>query len=971
MKEIYIIDVMPLLYRGHFAFFRKPRMTTTGINTSAIFSYVMTVLQIMQSRKPSHIALVFDSRTPTFRHETYPEYKAQRDKLPEDIAAAIDMAKDFADAMNIPALRVDGYEADDLMGTIARIATEGEEMRAYLVSPDKDIAQLVNEHTFLYRLGNGEPEVWDEAKVRDHWGLASPAQMIDYLALAGDASDNIPGVKGIGEKTAQKLLAEHHSIEGIIAAANEGKLGDKVRDKVITDTENARLSRFLTTIRTDVPVDIKIEDLQTKEPNREALTEFLAKYELGNVARKFEIDISAAKQKISKQNDEVVTDKPLETIETTPHEYTLVKDEATLQSLLRALDQATIFSIDTEATGTDPREATLVGISIATAPHRAWYIPYNEKAEPRKEQSASDDLFSLFDNEEPKPQQNAPDGELFSLFADNEPQPPAASDAPAAPTPDTLPAETIRRALAPYLASAKEKVAHNSKYDRELLARYSLPVSAPCHDTMLMHFTLNSVEHHNLDRLSKIYLGYAPIPISKYIGEGKQADPELIAQIPPQELCPYAAEDADITLRLYLALLPITKEAGVEDAILKSEEPLVQVLLDMESAGVKLDTDAIRLAGRELQSEISSHELRIFAEAGDTFNLHSPRQLGEILFDKLRIDEKAAKTATGQYTTSEDVLQKYASKHEIVRNILAWRTAEKLKTTYIDKLPTFIDPKDGRIHSHFSQAFTETGRLASSDPNLQNIPVRTEQGKKVRAAFVAKDQDHILLSADYSQIELRIMAALSQDEAMLSAIRTGADIHAQTASRVYKVPIEEVTPEQRSRCKMVNFGIIYGISVFGLSQRLGIARQEASELIDEYFRQYPGIQAFMTKIIEEAREKGYATTILGRRRELRDINSRNANLRQAAERNAINTPVQGSAADLIKLAMVRVATALKEQGLRSRLILQIHDELLLDVVKEEEAQVRTLVRDAMQNAYDFGIPLEVEIGTGNTWLEAH
>ncbi len=965
---------MPILYRGHFVFMHKPRMTTTGINTSALFLYVTTIVQLIEQRNPTHIALVFDSTTPTFRHEAYPEYKAQRDKLPEDIAMSIGMAYEFAEAMNIKTLRKDGFEADDLMGTLAKMGAD-DEMDVYLVSPDKDIAQLVEKNVYLYRLGGSNPEVLGVQEVCDHWKLANPGQMIDYLALAGDSSDNIPGVKGIGEKTAQKLLSQYSNIEAIIAAAQKGEIAGKIGTKLVEKADDARLSLFLTTIRQDVPLTESADDFKCVDVDTDAMSVFLSKYELTTIAKRLGIDIKQKNSqeefnffdssKESKSSGAAGADTGISSIETTPHEYKIIRSEDDLNELAATLKAANIFSFDTETTSTDARVARLVGISFSTEAGKAWYLPYHAQE---------------FSFREPEPVAVAEKEEfLLDLFGENtnENEKPLPDSELPVPPEETLKwkflsEELIQRTLAPVFAdTAIEKVGHNSKYDREVLARYGMSVSEPCHDTMLMHFVLNASERHGLNRLARIYLNYETIPISRLIGEDKNADPGKFAKIEPTEICDYSAEDADITLRLYNSMLPEIRAAGLEDALLKSEEPLVQVLTDMESDGVKLDVEKLRVFGKELEREITSLEIRIFFSAGEEFNLSSPKQLGEILFGKLAIDEKAARTSNGQFITSEEVLQKYAPKHEIVQNILQWRGAEKLRSTYVDKLPGCVNPDTGRVHTHFSQSFTETGRLSSADPNLQNIPVRTEQGKRIRDAIVADGADRVLISADYSQIELRIMAALANDEAMLEAFREGRDIHTETAARVFSVPAEEVTPEQRSHCKMVNFGIIYGMSTYGLAQRLNIPRGDAAKLIDEYFKQYPAVKAFMDKAIADAREAGYAKTILGRRRVLRDISSRNSVLRQAAERNAINTPVQGSAADLIKLAMVRVSRALKKEELKAKLILQIHDELLVEADEKDAKRVSEVLRESMLNAYDFGVPLEVEIGIGKTWLEAH
>ena len=943
-SSIYIIDVMPLLYRGHFAFLRNPRITSSGINTSALTGFIGTILQILENRQPTHIVLVMDSRTPTFRHEAYPLYKAQREKMPEDLAASIPMAEEFAAAMKIPMVRVDGFEADDLMGSYATAAREVEGMTAFLVTGDKDIAQLVDEKTFLYRLGKGDPVIYGPAEVCEHWGLKTPAQMIDYLALAGDASDNIPGIRGVGEKTAQGLIAQYGDVETLIAHAAE--LKGKLAEKVAAGAEDARTSRFLTTIRRDVPLPLPVAELARREFDREALTAFCAKYELASAARRL-LGGTAPSAAPAAQSAATTSDLPLfaasapsapipapaapqELPETNfskladwPHTYTLVDTVEKLNALAAELGAAETFAFDTETNGIESRKCRLVGLSFATVPGKAWYVPYQSR--------------SLTDI-------------------------PGTADWSAA----------VSAALAPLFASAKVKIGHNARFDCAVLGRHGMAVAQPVRDTLLTHFALDASERHGMDRLAREYLAYDPIPISTLIGDGRKADPEQMEKLPAEAICDYAAEDADVTLRLYGVLRPEADKAGLKKALEESEEPLGEVLNEMEAEGIRIDPAALRAFGDELDAEIKDLEAKIYAAAGTSFNINSPKQLGEVLFELLKIDPKATRSqASGQYSTSEDVLQKLVARHPVVQMILDYRAAGKLKSTYADKLPECIDPETGRVHTHFSQAFTETGRLASSDPNLQNIPVRTERGKRIRAAFVARDENHLLMSADYSQIELRLMAALSGDTAMREAFANGADIHTETASRVYDVMPGLVTPEMRSKCKMVNFGIIYGISAFGLSQRLGIARKEASDLIESYFREYPGIKAFMEKAVADVREKGYAETVLGRRRVIRDIASRNATVRQAAERNAINTPVQGSAADLIKIAMVRVHRALKAAGLKTKLVLQIHDELLLDMPREEETQVRALVRDAMVGAIDFGVPLEVEIGVGENWLAAH
>ncbi len=951
ISSLYVIDVMPLLYRGHFAFLRNPRMTSAGVNTSALTGFAGTVMQILETRAPAHVVFVQDSLTPTFRHEAFPAYKAQREKMPEDLAASIPMAEEFAAAMRIPIVRADGFEADDLMGSYAAAARAAGGLETYLVTGDKDIAQLVDETTFLYRIGKAAPEIFGPAEVCAHWGLNTPAQMIDYLALAGDSSDNIPGIRGVGEKTAAALIARYGDIETVIAHAAEikGRLGEKVA----AGAEDARMSRFLVTIRRDIPLPAPIGALARQTPDREAIRAFCAKYEMASLGRRLlgaeagshaaflsapaeggataDLPLFAASAPIpavaapaARAEVEVAVGEATPSfahLADWPHVYTLVRDEAALASLAEALRAAPLFAFDTETTGLESRSCALVGLSFATAPGKAWYVPFRKG--------------------------------------------PADVDAE-----DW--GRAIAAALGPVFASATPKIGHNARFDCAILGRHGMTVAQPVRDTLLTHFVLDASERHGMDRLAREYLQYEPIPISSLIGEGRQADPTRMDALSPETVCDYAAEDADVTLRLYQALRPEAERLGLKVALEESEEPLGEVLNDMEAEGVRIDPAALRAFGDELDGELRDLEHAIHEAAGTVFNINSPKQLGEVLFELLKIDPKATRSrASGQYATGEEVLLRLASRHPIVQMILDYRAAGKLKSTYADKLPACIDPVTGRVHTHFSQAMTETGRLASSDPNLQNIPVRTERGKRIRAAFVPRDARHLLMSADYSQIELRLMAALSGDKAMRDAFAQGADIHTETAARVYGVMPGLVTPEMRTRCKMVNFGIIYGISAFGLSQRLGVPRREAADLIESYFREYPGIKAFMEKAVADAREKGYAETVLGRRRPLRDISSRNATVRQAAERNAINTPVQGSAADLIKIAMVRVHRALREAGLKTKLVLQIHDELLLDMPREEEPQVRAIVHDAMVNALDFGVPLEVEIGVGGSWLEAH
>ena len=935
---------MPVLYRGHFAFLRSPRMTASGINTSALFGFANGVAAVLKDCGPDYAVLAMDPDGPTFRHEKYPAYKAQREKMPEDLAAAIPMAFELADALNLPVLRRQGFEADDVMGTIAVRAAEAG-LEVLLATPDKDAAQLVTEKIKLFRPGHGKegPEIYDVEKVKAHWQLDSPRQMIDYLALAGDAADNIPGIRGVGEKTATALLRDWGSVENLVAHASE--LKGKLAEKVAAGAEDAKLSKFLTAIRTDVPMELDLESLRRREPDAAKLAAVCAKYELAQFARRFGVDVSTVAPSASAAAS-AVDAAPPSTLADWPHEYTLVTTPAAARRLAAELESAPRFAFDTETTGTDARKARLVGMSFATKPGRAWYVAVNDA--PAEDMPEEPDLFSI---------------------------PPAVAETASGSVGTFCRSEIVDCFARAFADPKKILVAQNAKYDITVLKRYGIVFGSVVHDTMLEHYVFDAAARHGMDHMAQELLNYRPIPIEKLIGEKARGKVQKnMADLRPEEILDYAAEDADVTLRLEDVLRPKCEAAGLLKALETSEEPLVEILCDMEREGVRIDPEALKSFGQVLQKEIDGYvaEIReICREVGcPEPNLDSPKQLGEFLFDKLNLDSAAKRTANGQYATDEKTLQGFADKHPVVRKILEYRACTKLLSTYADKLPGCIDGNDGRVHTTFAQAFTETGRLSSSDPNLQNIPVRSDRGKFIRASIVPRE-GNVLVSADYSQIELRLMAALSGDESMKQAFAEGADIHRETASKVYGVMPELVTPEQRASCKMVNFGIIYGISAFGLSQRLGIPRREAAQLIDTYFQEYPTIRAFMDRMVAVAREKGYAETILGRRRTLRDIASRNATVRQAAERDAVNTPVQGSAADLMKIAMVRVSRALKAEGLSAKMVLQIHDELLFDTPPEEVERVVALAKREMSSALDFGVPLEVGVGVGKNWLEAH
>ena len=905
MDKLFIIDLMPFLYKGHFVFLRNPRMTASGINTSALLGLANGLQAILKKERPTHAVLAMDPGGPTFRHEAYPPYKAQRQKMPEDLAASIPYAFELADALRIPVVRVDGFEADDVMGTLAvKGAAAGFDV--YMATPDKDAAQLVRPGVKLYRPPHAGDDavVYDEAGVCEHWHLRDPKQMIDYLALAGDASDNIPGIRGVGEKTAAQLLADYGDVEGILA--NQARLKGKLAEKVYAGREDVKMSKFLTTIRTDVPIDPDWDAYRLDGVDRGKLAAVCAKFELNRLAKELLGDSPASPTSQTSQTFRTIVD--------VPHDYRLVKTEVEAETLLAELMNADRVAFDTETTGTDAHTCKLVGFSFATAPGKAWYVEGG--------------LIDIF-----RP-----------LFAD--------------------PTKTL--------------IGHNVKFDRSVLLRYGIGFAMTPHDTMLAHYCLDAAARHGMDALAEQYLQYRPIPIERLIGEKERGKGQLnMSALKSEEILDYAAEDADVTLRLEDALRPLALELGAEgqtpranvSALEGAEEPLVKILIDMEREGIRIDTAALKEYGRELDREILGYTQQILEYAGPGFNPDSPKQLGELLFDKLGLSG-AKKTSKGQWSTDEKTLSKLVNDHPVVPVILDYRACAKLKSTYVDKLPTLIDA-DSRVHTTFTQHFAETGRLTSSDPNLQNIPIRTDRGKLIRRAFVARDEKHVLLSADYSQIELRLMAAFSGDPAMLEAFRHGEDIHRDTASRVYDVMPAFVTPEQRSKCKMVNFGIIYGISAFGLSQRLKVPRKEAADLIETYFKLYPKIRDYMESAIAKAREKGYAETVLGRRRTLRDINSRNATARQAAERDAINTPIQGSAADLIKVAMVKVDRAIREANLRTKMVLQIHDELVFDVPLDEVDRVKEIARREMTSALDFGVPLDVGIGVGSNWLDAH
>lgn len=906
-ETLFLVDLMPILYRGHFVFLKRPRRTASGIVTSSISLFATTLEQLLRVYRPTHLAIALESVGPTFRHTLYPPYKAQREKMPEDIAAAIGQAEELARAWGIRTVRAEGFEADDVLGTLAeRGAAQG--FKVVIATPDKDLGQLAGPSVSILHPGDEAP--LSAEAICAQWGLAEPARMVDYLALAGDASDNIPGVPGIGPKTAVKLLREFGTLEGLLGRAGEipGKAGEAIR----AHADDARLSKRLVTIVRDAPVPETLEELRLGPPDLSALAPVLAKYELRQVANRLGIAATPAQTQFAFSEETAAPAPALKRLADVPHDYRLAATAEAREALAAELRKAPIVAFDTETVGLHPRRDRAVGCSFAVGGGRAWYVPLPE-----------DDA-----------------GQLAAL----EPFLPIFRD------------------------EAIAKVGHHLRFDRAVLARLGIELRGPLHDTLLEHYLIDATDRHDLDHVANVFLGYAPIPIADLLGKEKG---RTMADLAPGDILDYAAEDADVAFRLHQVLMPKVEGMGLAHLLADCEEPLAGVLLRMERVGVRLDVQALRRFRHELEGEIVNLELAIREYAGAGVNLASPKQVGEFLFGRLNLDPGVRRTARGQFPTNEELLLKLRERHPVIDLILDWRACVKLKNTYVDRLPEHIDPADGRIHTTFNQTFTDTGRLSSSDPNLQNIPVRSDRGQRIRAAFVARGPGWTLLSADYSQVELRLMAAMSGDGRMIAAFRRGDDIHAQTASVVYGVPLAEVTPAQRGRCKMVNFGIIYGISAFGLASRLRVPRKEAQALIDAYFAQYPAVRAYMERSVAEARARGYAQTLFGRRRAVPEIGSRNATTRNAAERVAINMPIQGTAADIIKFAMVRIDRELRAHGLRARMTLQIHDELLFDVPDDELEAVKPLVRDAMEGVIDLPVPLSVSLGAGSDWLSAH
>ena len=920
MAKLFLIDAYALIYRSYYAFIKSPRINSKGLNTSAIMGFCNTLNEVLTKEKPTHIGVAFDHGK-TFRHDAFPEYKAQREETPEDIKLSVPLIKQVLEAMHIPILQVDGFEADDIIGTIAtRFGADG--IDTFMLTPDKDYGQLIGPNVFMYRPRHGGGyEILGEKEVGEKYGIPTPAQVIDLLALMGDSADNFPGCPGVGEKTAAKLINQFGSIDNMLQHTDEIK--GKLREKVENAVEDIKMSKFLATIRTDVPMQLDLDELKVEQPDETKLRAIFEELEFKTLINKFlnkveskpktdnnQLDLFA--ENTTNESDEPKNAK-FESIKTTQYEYKLVENEEELRQLCDFFITKESVSIDTETTSTDAISAELVGLSFSVEEKKAFYV-----AVPANYEEAL---------------------KIVQIFK-------------------------------PLYESDKiMKIGQNIKYDYEVLTRYGVTLQGKMFDTMIAHYLIQPELHHNMDYMAETLLGYQTIHIEELLGpKGKKQ--KNMRDLSPADIYEYAAEDADITLRLKNVLEPRLKELGVEELFWNIEMPLVRVLADMELNGVCLDTEALQDTSKIFTERMKQYEQEIYKEAGEKFNISSPKQVGDILFGKLQIMDKPKKTKTGQYVTSEEVLQSLESKSPIVRNILNYRGMKKLLSTYIDALPKLINPRTGHIHTSFNQALTATGRLSSSDPNLQNIPVRTDDGKEIRKCFIPED-GCLFFSADYSQIELRIMAHLSEDENMMEAFREGHDIHRATAAKIWHVDIDKVTDAQRKKAKQANFGIIYGITTYGLAQRMDIPNGEAKELIEGYFRTFPKVQAYMEHAKEEARAKGYAETLFHRRRYLADINSRNATVRGFAERNAINAPIQGTEADIIKVAMVRIWERFKKEGIRSKMILQVHDELNFSVFPEEREQVERIVIEEMQNAYPLNVPLIADAGWGKNWLEAH
>lgn len=922
-KKLFLLDAMALIYRAFYAMNKNPRFNSKGLNTSAILGFANTLYDIIHNEQPTHIGVAFDTMAPTLRHEEFEAYKANREEMPEDLSVSIPYIKKLIEAFNIPVILYEGYEADDVIGTLAKKA-ETQGFTTYMMTSDKDFGQLVSDRIFVYkppRFGE-KAEIMGVKEVCEKYSIQQPEQLIDILGLWGDASDNIPGIPGVGEVTAKKLISEFGSIENLIASA-ENISNIKLREKVITYKDQAMQSKGLATIITNVPVEFSEEQLRLKLPHQLILKELLDELEFRNFSQRVFGDLLQKKQQQAEQDQPdlfgmetktPVIENSKNTILNTSHEYIPVETTEKRKELAGILSAAQEFCFDTETSGTDPNTSELVSISFSVKAHQAYFIrlspDYHSACEVLK------DFRHVFEN---------------------------------------------KNIL---------KIGQNLKFDMEMLRWYDIEVQGPYFDTMLAHYLIEPDLRHNMDFLAETYLNYTPVSIESLIGKKGKGQMSM-ALVEDEQLKEYSCEDADVTLQLKHSLLPLLEKKGVLKLFQEVEIPLIPVLASMETEGVKIDTAFLNEYSMQLGEEIKKVEKEIYELSGCVFNISSPKQLGEILYDKLKIVDNPKKTATKQYSTAEDVLSKMAGKHPVIDKVLDYRSLTKLKSTYVDSLPDMVNPRTGRIHTSFNQAVAATGRLSSNNPNLQNIPIRTEKGREIRKAFIPRNQDYLVVSSDYSQIELRIIASISNEIQMIEDFKKGLDIHAATAARVYNVPLTDVTREMRRNAKTVNFGIIYGISAFGLSERLSIPRKEAAEIIEQYFIKYPAIKKYMDDTIIFARSNGYVETLCGRRRYLRDINSGNAVVRGYAERNAINAPIQGSAADMIKIAMIRIYQKMTEKNLKSRMTLQVHDELVFDVYKPELELILPLIREEMLLAFPLQVPVEVEISSGNNWLEAH
>lgn len=940
-KRLFLLDAYALIFRGYYALIKNPRINSKGMDTSAIMGFMNSLFDVIKREKPDHLAVCFDKGGSVERTEMFPEYKANRDETPDAIRIAIPYIQDILKAMHIPSVVLEGWEADDIIGTLSKQA-EKEGYKVFMVTPDKDFGQLVSENIFMYRparMGNGI-EIWGIPEVQKRFGVKRPEQVIDYLGMMGDASDNIPGLPGVGDKTAKKFIEQFDSLEGLLE--NTDQLKGKMKEKVIENAELGRLSKKLATICIDCDVTFNAEDYELSVPDNEAVQKIFEELEFRRLKDQFIKIFSGEEEVIQTPVTNTETGKKMassagsgqfslfggdgaspatikdssrrNTINDIPHSYQSVAPGMAMKLFLQNLMKQKSVCFDTETTGLNPLTAELVGIAFSWEATKGFYVPISENKEEAQE---------------------------------------------------------ILEQLRPFFESEEiEKIGQNLKYDIKVLDKYDITVKGKYFDTMLAHYLINPDMRHNMDVLSETYLNYTPVSITELIGK-KGKNQLSMREVPLEKQTEYAVEDADITFQLAQHFRPELAEAKTDGLFNDIEIPLLKVLADMELEGIKLDIDFLKSLSEALENDIASLEQQIYKDAGEEFNIGSPKQLGEILFDKMKLVDKPKKTKTGQYSTAEDVLSYLAKDHKIIQNVLDYRGLTKLRSTYVDALPEQVEPSTGRVHTDYMQTVAATGRLSSNNPNLQNIPIRTERGRQVRKAFIPRNEDYTLLAADYSQIELRIIAALSEEDTMIEAFKNGEDIHASTASKVFNVPIEEVTREQRSNAKTVNFGIIYGVSAFGLSNQTDLSRAASKELIDTYYKTYPKLRNYMSELVDFARENGYVQTVLGRRRYLKDINGSNAVVRGAAERNAVNAPIQGSAADIIKIAMINIHKKLKEGSYKSKMLLQVHDELVFDIYKPELEALKKLIKSEMENAYTLAVPLDVELGMGENWLVAH